>query len=215
MRRALNQVLLGIKKKIPEVSKEPEHMHNNLVKGNNSGSLSNVLVEKIGWSARYVKGLYTKVRSKGNKQEEMTVLAQSQNYDVIQITEMWWDKSWLEYGHECVLFRKDRQERKRGGLSPYIMAMVACSEVQYEVESRPVESCLCESNSWEVMMNVCYKLPNQEEEVDEVFFKQPIEASKSQDLVLLWNFTYWDINQKVNTVGCLYTCYGEGRSLAF
>uniref|UniRef100_A0A8C3FIA9 C-type lectin domain-containing protein n=1 Tax=Chrysemys picta bellii TaxID=8478 RepID=A0A8C3FIA9_CHRPI len=70
--------------------------------------------EKAGQSVSYLKRLYTNARSQGNKQGELEVLAQSRNYDVIGITETWWDNShdWSTVMDGYKLFRKDRQGRK-------------------------------------------------------------------------------------------------------
>ena len=57
--------------------------------------------------------LYANARSMGNKQEELETCARLQGYDLIGITEMWWDGSydWTFGMEEYMLFRKDRQGR--------------------------------------------------------------------------------------------------------
>ena len=37
--------------------------------------------------------LYTNAHSMGNKQEELEAIMQSKSYDMVAITEMWWDDS--------------------------------------------------------------------------------------------------------------------------
>ena len=46
----------------------------------------------------HLKCFYTNVRSTRNKMNELEVLAQSQSYDIIGISETWWDEScgWLQ-----------------------------------------------------------------------------------------------------------------------
>lgn len=44
-------------------------------------------------------------------------------------------------------------------------------------------------------MGVCYGLPGQEKEVEEVFYRQLEAASKSQVLVLVGDFNYPDTTQ--------------------
>lgn len=41
---------------------------------------------------RSLKCLYTNARSMGNKQEELEATVPLENYDLIVITEMWWDE---------------------------------------------------------------------------------------------------------------------------
>ncbi|KAJ7408012.1 hypothetical protein BTVI_60920 [Pitangus sulphuratus] len=56
--------------------------------------------------------MYTNARSMGNKQEDLEALVQQESYDVVAITETWWDDSHDQSaamdGYK--LFRKDRQE---------------------------------------------------------------------------------------------------------
>jgi len=58
----------------------------------------------------------------GNEQEELEICVQSQGYDLIAITETWWDSL-----HDCnavtdgyTLFRKDRPTRRGGGVALYV-----------------------------------------------------------------------------------------------
>ena len=47
--------------------------------------------EKLVCSARSLKCLYTNARSMGNKQEELESDVRSGDYDLVAITETWWD----------------------------------------------------------------------------------------------------------------------------
>lgn len=73
--------------KSPEVRKKPGNLDENLVKGSNNRSISQILREKIGFSVRHLKYLYSNARSMGTKQKELKALVQSRNYDVIGIME--------------------------------------------------------------------------------------------------------------------------------
>ena len=55
-------------------------------------------------------------RSMGNKQEELETVVQLGKYDLIAITEIWWDKSdnWNTLIEDYRLFRRDRQGRRGG-----------------------------------------------------------------------------------------------------
>lgn len=40
-----------------------------------------------------LKCIYTNARSMGNKQEELEAIVQQGNYDIVAITETWWEDS--------------------------------------------------------------------------------------------------------------------------
>ncbi|GAB0208750.1 hypothetical protein GRJ2_003340700 [Grus japonensis] len=64
-------------------------------------------------SGAQLKCLYANARSMGNKEEELETCVCLQGYDLIGITEMWWDSSydWSVGMEGYRLFRKDRQGR--------------------------------------------------------------------------------------------------------
>ena len=49
------------------------------------------------------------------------------------------------------------------------------------------------------LLGVCYRPPNQDEEVDEVFYKQLVEVSELVALVLMGDFNLVDVCWKYNT----------------
>jgi len=57
-----------------------------------------------------MKYLYTNTRSMGNKQEELEAIVLLESYDLVAITETWWDEShdWNVALHGSSLFRRDR-----------------------------------------------------------------------------------------------------------
>ena len=65
------------------------------------------------------------------KQEELETVVQLDRYDLIAITETWWDESHNQNigidGYE--LFRRDRQRRKGGGVALYIREVIDCEEL--------------------------------------------------------------------------------------
>ncbi|CAM4664489.1 unnamed protein product [Lepidochelys kempii] len=144
-------------------------------------------------------------QSLGNKQGELEVLVMSRNYDVIGITEAWWDNShdWSTVMDGYKLFRKDRQGRKGGGVALYVREQYDCSELRYETAKKP--ACLwikfrSVSNKNDVVVGVCYRPPDQGDEVDEAFFWQLAEATRSHALVLMGDFNLPDICWENNTV---------------
>jgi len=60
-----------------------------------------------------LKCFYTNTCSMRNKMDELEVLAQSHSYDIISISETWWDESsgWCVAIDGYRLFRRDRQVR--------------------------------------------------------------------------------------------------------
>ncbi|CAM4488283.1 unnamed protein product [Lepidochelys kempii] len=157
-----------------------------------------------GRSTGYLKCLYTNAQSLGNKQGELEVLVMSRNYDVIGITETWWDNShdWSTVMDGYKLFRKDRQGRKGGGVALYVREQYDCSELRYETVEKP--ECLwikfrSVCNKSDVVVGVCYRPPDQGDEVDEAFFQQLTEATRSHALILMGAFNFPDICWEINT----------------
>ncbi|CAM4557941.1 unnamed protein product [Lepidochelys kempii] len=160
--------------------------------------------ENEGRSTGYLKCLYTNAQSLGNKQGELEVLVMSRNYDVIGITETWWDNShdWSTVMDGYKLFRKDRQGRKGGGVALYVREQYDCSELRYETVEKP--ECLwikfrSVCNKSDVVVGVCYRPPDQGDEVDEAFFRQLTEATRSHALILMGDFNFPDICWESNT----------------
>ncbi|CAM4499672.1 unnamed protein product [Lepidochelys kempii] len=157
-----------------------------------------------GRSTGYLKCLYTNAQSLGNKQGELEVLVMSKNYDVIGITETWWDNShdWSTVMDGYKLFRKDRQGRKGGGVALYVREQYDCSELRYETVEKP--ECLwikfrSVCNKSDVVVGVCYRPPDQGDEVDEAFFRKLTEATRSHALILMGDFNFPDICWESNT----------------
>ncbi|CAM5089359.1 unnamed protein product [Eretmochelys imbricata] len=128
----------------------------------------------------------------------------SRNYDVIGITETWWDNShdWSTVMDGYKLFRKDRQGRKGGGVALYVREQYDCSEFRYETVEKP--ECLwikfrSVCNKSDVVVGVCYRSPDQGDEVDEAFFRQLTEATRSHALILMGDFNFPDISWESNT----------------
>ncbi|KAJ7415501.1 hypothetical protein BTVI_38021 [Pitangus sulphuratus] len=65
-------------------------------------------------SAAQLKCMYTSAHSMGNKKEELEAIVQKESYDVIAITETWWDAShdWNAAMDGYTIFRRDRQGEK-------------------------------------------------------------------------------------------------------
>lgn len=88
------------------------------------------------------------------------------------------------------LFRKDRPGCAAFSRRKQLEYMELCLEMGHE----PTES-LCvkinrQTNTDTIVTGICYRLFDQDQKVDEVFFKQKEEASHSQALVFIANLNY-------------------------
>jgi len=139
--------------------------------------------------------IYTNAHSMDNKQEDLEAIAQQ---DLVTITEMWWDDShdWSAAMDGYKLFRRDRLGKRGGGLALYVRDCFDCTELD---DCYGKVECLWikmrgKANKADILLGVCYRPPNQEEEADEVFYKRLAEVSKSLALILVG-----DICWKYNT----------------
>ncbi|TRZ14264.1 hypothetical protein HGM15179_012846 [Zosterops borbonicus] len=148
--------------------------------------------------------MYTIARSMGNKKEELEIIVQQQSYDVVNITEMWWDDShsWSTMLDGYKLFRRDRKGRRGGGVALYIRETFGT--ITIETSDEEVE-CLWvkikgKANKADIPPGVCCHPPNQEEEVDNLFYTQLENVSGLSPLVLVSDFNLPDICWELNTV---------------
>ena len=85
----------------------------------------------------------------------------------------------------------------------YVREKLECIELCLGTDEEGVES-LCvrikgQAHIGNVIVGVHYRPPDQEEEVDEAFYKQLQAASQSQALVLLGDFNHPDISWEDHT----------------
>ena len=78
----------------------------------------------------HLRCIYTNARSLANKWEELELHAQSESYDVIGITETWWENlhDWKTTMDGYKLFRKDRKGRRGGAVALYVKEKSECME---------------------------------------------------------------------------------------
>ncbi|GAB0188316.1 hypothetical protein GRJ2_001296900 [Grus japonensis] len=147
-------------------------------------------------SGAQLKCLYTNARSMGNKQEELETCVCLQGYDLIGITEMWWDSSydWSVGMEGYRLFRKDR---RGGGVALYVNDQLECMELHLGMEEEPTESLWVRikgrAGAGDIIVGVCYRPPDQGNRADEALYRQIGAASRSQALVLMGDFNHPDI----------------------
>ncbi|TRZ07386.1 hypothetical protein HGM15179_019724 [Zosterops borbonicus] len=147
--------------------------------------------------------MYTNARSMGNKQEDLEAMVQQQSYDVVTIMETWWDDShkWSAALDGYKLFRRDRKGRRDGGVALNIREALDAMDI--ETNDNAVE-CLWvrikgKANKADIVLGACYRPPSQEEDVDNLFYKQLENVAGSPALVLVGDFNLPDICWEPNT----------------
>ncbi|KAK4813301.1 hypothetical protein QYF61_023452 [Mycteria americana] len=137
------------------------------------------------------------------KERLADALSHMENYDMVAITETWWDDShnWSAAMDGYKLFRRDRRGRRGGGVALYVRECLDSLELD---DGDDRVECLWvrirgKANKADIVVGVCYRPPNQDEETDELFYKQLGEASRSLALVLVGNFNLPDVCWKYNT----------------
>ncbi|KAK4831120.1 hypothetical protein QYF61_015423 [Mycteria americana] len=159
--------------------------------------------EKETRTTAQLKCLYANAHSMGNKQEELEAIVHQENYDMVTITETWWDDShnWSAAMDGYKLFRRDRQAKRGGGVALYVRECLDSLELD---DGDDRVECLWvrirgKANKADIVVGVCYRPPNQDEETDELFYKQLGEASRSLAPVLVGDFSLLDVCWKYNT----------------
>ena len=111
---------------------------------------------------------YTNARGMGNKQEKLEAIVRQAGYDLVAITETWWDHShdWSAAMSGYRLFRRDRQHGKGGGVALYIRESFEIAEL--EAGNDKAESLWVrisrKDNKASILAGVCYRPSNQDEE---------------------------------------------------
>jgi len=67
----------------------------------------------------------------GNKQQEPEAIVQQDSYNLVAITEMWWDDSrdWSAAMDGYKLFRRDKRGKRGGGVVLYFRGCFDCIEL--------------------------------------------------------------------------------------
>jgi len=102
------------------------------------------------------------------------------------------------------LFGKDRPTRQGGEVALYVREQLECIELCLGVDEEQVESLWVrikgQAHMAGVIASVYYRPPDQEEEFDEAFYRQPKVASQSQALKLVGDFNHPAISWEDHTV---------------
>ncbi|GAB0203506.1 interleukin-6 receptor subunit beta [Grus japonensis] len=158
-------------------------------------------------SGAQLKCLYANTRSMGNKQEALETCTCLQGYDLIGITETWWDGSydWSVGMEGYRVFRKDRQGRRGGSVALYHNDQLECMELHLGMDEKLTKSLWVRikgsTGTGDIIAGICYRPPDQRDRADEALYRQIGAASCSQALVLMGNFNHPDICWRDNTAG--------------
>jgi len=140
------------------------------------------------------------MRTMGNKQEELEATMLLEIYDLIALTETWWDEShnWSVAIDGYRLFKRDRRGKSNGGVALYSSEELSLKDSHEQVKSLWVRT-RDRVNKGNVVVGVYYRLPDQGEPTDKAFFLQLQEASCSQSLIQLGDFNHPNICWKSST----------------
>jgi len=99
------------------------------------------------------------------------------------------------------LFGRDRREKRGGVVALYVRDCFHCIEVN---NCDDKVECLWakmrgKANKADILLGVCYRPPNQDEEAGEVFYKRLAEVSQSVTILVGDFFNLLDICWKYNT----------------
>jgi len=104
---------------------------------------------------------------------------------------------------DYTLFRKDRPTRKGGGFALYVREKLEWIELCLGADEERVDSLRVRIKGQvhvdDIVVGVYYRPPDQEEEVDEAFYRQLNVALQSQALVLMGYFNHPDVCWKDHT----------------
>ncbi|GAB0210230.1 hypothetical protein GRJ2_003488800 [Grus japonensis] len=121
------------------------------------------VIEQLWWAP----GLQPGSSHHRNKQEELEICAHLQGYDLIGITETWWDGSydWSVGMEGYRLFRKDRQGRRGGDVDLYVNDQLECMELHLGMDEEPTESLWVRikvrAGTGDIVVGVYYRPPDQ------------------------------------------------------
>ncbi|XP_073519598.1 uncharacterized protein [Phyllobates terribilis] len=199
-------------RKTPDTNMKPENILTKDMKCDKEGprqdtwkrgkKISNTIHrEKIGTKQNRVNCVLANARSLTNKMDELEAEISTGNYDIVGITETWLDESydWAVNLQRYSLFRRDRRNRKGGGVCLYVKTCLKPTiredvwEGNEEVESLWVEIHGAKNNN-KIIIGVCYKPPNIAEATESLLMRQIDEVAKNNEVLIMGDFNYPDID---------------------
>ena len=150
-----------------------------------------------------IKFLYTNIRSIKTKFDEFKTLVNTENPDIIGLTETWLNCSKKEFESEFSLtgytiLNKDRKNKKGGGVMLYIKDYLkpACLDLQGNNDQiETVWAHLRAANNKRINVGVIYRPSDQKADVDDMMYSEINNiVSRNQNTVILGDFNLSNIN---------------------
>ncbi|XP_059578763.1 RNA-directed DNA polymerase from mobile element jockey isoform X1 [Alligator mississippiensis] len=141
----------------------------------------------------------------GNKQDELVLLLAQNTYDLVGLTETWWDLShdWAVHIEGYRLYRKDRVGKKGGGVALYVNDQYTSMLIKTESKDEEVEGLWVRLHGGQgerdMVVGVCYRPPHQGEEIDSGLLRQLLETIKAKEAVVMGDLNYPDICWETQT----------------
>lgn len=136
------------------------------------------------------------------KKQEVEATVMLESYDLVVITDTWWDEATID-GYR--LLKRDRRGRRDGGVGLFFKKCIDFEEMSPKNSHEQIKSLwvrIGDRGNKGNLVDVYYRLPNQGEPIDKAFLLQLQETSYSQGLILLRDFNYPDICSESSTVNC-------------
>ncbi|CAJ0923047.1 unnamed protein product [Ranitomeya imitator] len=193
----------GTGRKTLDLNKEDPGKHTQMGGKNISKAIHS---EEIGTKQNPLNCMLANARSLTNKMEELEAEISTGNFDIVGITETWLDESydWAVNLQGYSLFRKDRKNRRGGGVCLYVKSCLK-STLREDISegNEDVESIWVEihggKNGNKILIGVCYKPPNITETMESLLLKQIDEAATHNEVLVMEDFNYPDINWETET----------------
>jgi len=164
--------------------------------------------KKVTQPTSQLRCLCTNAHSMGNQQEGLEAAVLLESYELLAITETWWDKScdWSATIDGYSLFRRDSQGRRSRGIAFCIKKWIDCEELSLKNSHEQLANLrvriVDEGNKGNLVVDVYYRPPDQGEPIEEVVFLQPQEVLHLQALILLGDFNHPAICWKSSMASC-------------
>ena len=151
-----------------------------------------------------LKVFYCNARSIRNKMEELRGVIAMEDLDIIGITESWANTEDMPDFFEIKgfnLFRRDRVNKKGGGVLLYVRSDLNCIELNFKSNSQGIDSVwikLTNDNGNHLVLGNVYRPPNCSIEHDTMLGNLIREVCQKFEVVIMGDFNYpnidWDNN---------------------
>ena len=152
---------------------------------------------------KMIKFIYTNIRSIKTKFDEFKTLVNTENPDIIGLTETWLNCNKNEFESEFnlegyTMLNKDRKNKKGGGVLFYIKDYLkpTCLDLQGNNDkTETIWAHLRGANNKRINVGVIYRPPDQKADVDDIMYNEINEVvSRNQNAVIMGDFNLPNIN---------------------